>query len=120
MKDAEKHKSYYDIIADDQEILKIVVQIMNGMSSTATELQKYLLYWDKYKSLWVRKFFFVFFFVIAFSVLTISYYLFRRLIRRHLYVSTLRRIAPPSSSMRRLVSTATIRTTYKVKTITMS
>ena len=49
----EKYKSYYDVIADDSEILKLVVQIMNGMSSTATELQKYLLYWDKYKGLWV-------------------------------------------------------------------
>ena len=25
---------------------------MNGMSSTATELQKYLSYWDKYKPIW--------------------------------------------------------------------
>lgn len=50
----EKYKSYYDVISDDSEILKLVVQIMNGMSSTATELQKYLLYWDKYKGLWVN------------------------------------------------------------------
>lgn len=48
----EKYKTYYDIISDDADILRIVVQIMNGMSSTATELQKYLSYWDKYKSLW--------------------------------------------------------------------
>ena len=33
-------------------MLKIVVQVMNGMSSTATELQKYLSYWDKYKPIW--------------------------------------------------------------------
>ncbi len=45
-------KSYYDIISDDNDILRIVVQVMNGMSSTATELQKYLSYWDKYKALW--------------------------------------------------------------------
>jgi dynein heavy chain len=51
-RESEKFKSYYDVIADDPEILKLVVQIMNGMSSTATELQKYLLYWDKYKGLW--------------------------------------------------------------------
>jgi len=44
--------SYYEAISDDPDILRIVVQIMNGMSSTATELQKYLSYWDKYKSLW--------------------------------------------------------------------
>jgi dynein heavy chain len=47
-----KFRSYYEIISDDADILRIVVQIMNGMSSTATELQKYLSYWDKYKSLW--------------------------------------------------------------------
>ncbi len=47
-----KFKSYYEIISDDSDILRIVVQIMNGMSSTATELQKYLSYWDKYKNLW--------------------------------------------------------------------
>ena len=45
-------KSYFEIISEDQDILRIVVQIMNGMSSTATELQKYLSYWDKYKTLW--------------------------------------------------------------------
>ena len=33
-------------------ILKILVQIMNGMSACATELQKYLTYWDKYRPLW--------------------------------------------------------------------
>ena len=48
-----KYKPYYDAIASDEDILKIVVQIMNGMSSSATELQKYLSYWDKYKALWV-------------------------------------------------------------------
>jgi dynein heavy chain len=48
----DKQKSYYEMISDDTDILRIVVQIMNGMSSTATELQKYLSYWDKYKSLW--------------------------------------------------------------------
>lgn len=48
----DKYKSYYEMISDDQDILRIVVQIMNGMSSTATELQKYLSYWDKYKALW--------------------------------------------------------------------
>jgi dynein heavy chain, axonemal len=48
----DKIKSYYDIISEDSDILRLVVLIMNGMSSTATELQKYLSYWDKYKSLW--------------------------------------------------------------------
>lgn len=45
-------KPYYEIISEDNDILRIVVQVMNGMSSTATELHKYLTYWDKYKALW--------------------------------------------------------------------
>lgn len=49
-----KFRPYYDVISDDNDILRIVVQVMNGMSATATELQKYLSYWDKYKALWVR------------------------------------------------------------------
>jgi dynein heavy chain len=52
MEETSQIKSYYEIISDDADILRIVVQIMNGMSSTATELQKYLSYWDKYKNLW--------------------------------------------------------------------
>jgi len=48
----EKNQSYYKIISKDSDILRIVVQVMNGMSSTATELQKYLGYWDKYRTLW--------------------------------------------------------------------
>jgi len=38
----ERHPSFYTVISNDEDMLKIVVQIMNGMSSTATELQKYL------------------------------------------------------------------------------
>ena len=45
-------QTFYNIISNDEDTLKIVVQIMNGMSSSATELQKYLSYWDKYKPLW--------------------------------------------------------------------
>jgi dynein heavy chain len=48
----DKSKTYYEMISDDNDVLKVVVQIMNGMSATATELQKYLSYWDKYKALW--------------------------------------------------------------------
>jgi len=48
----DKFKSYYEIISDDNDILRIVVMVMNGMSSTAAELQKYLSFWDKYKVLW--------------------------------------------------------------------
>ena len=45
-------ETFYSIISNDEDTLKIVVQIMNGMSASATELQKYLSYWDKYKPLW--------------------------------------------------------------------
>jgi dynein heavy chain len=48
----EEMQSSYDSISNDDDILKILVQIMNGMSASATELQKYLSYWDKYKPLW--------------------------------------------------------------------
>ncbi|TYZ61865.1 hypothetical protein PybrP1_000798 [[Pythium] brassicae (nom. inval.)] len=44
--------TFYQSIFNDEEILKVLVHIMNGMSSSATELQKYLGYWDKYKLLW--------------------------------------------------------------------
>ena len=44
--------SFYDCICDSDDIMKICVTIMNGMTASATELQKYLHYWDKYKSLW--------------------------------------------------------------------
>ena len=49
---AEKYPSFYSIIYNDMDMLKILVSIMNGMSSTATELQKYLSYWDKHKPIW--------------------------------------------------------------------
>ena len=49
---AVNEQTFYNIISNDEDTLKIVVQIMNGMSSSATELQKYLSYWDKYKPLW--------------------------------------------------------------------
>ncbi|RQM24639.1 hypothetical protein B5M09_005107 [Aphanomyces astaci] len=44
--------TFYQSIFNDEEILKVLVHIMNGMSASATELQKYLGYWDKYKLLW--------------------------------------------------------------------
>lgn len=27
-------------------------KVMNGMSASATELHKYVSYWDKYKNIW--------------------------------------------------------------------
>jgi dynein heavy chain len=44
--------SFYDVISNDDDTLKILVQIMNGMSSSATELQKYLSQWDTHKPIW--------------------------------------------------------------------
>ncbi|RHY32696.1 hypothetical protein DYB32_002341, partial [Aphanomyces invadans] len=44
--------TFHQSIFNDEEILKVLVHIMNGMSASATELQKYLGYWDKYKLLW--------------------------------------------------------------------
>ena len=45
-------EGFYDILSNDEEILKVVVTVMNGLSMITTELQKYLSYWEKYKSLW--------------------------------------------------------------------
>jgi dynein heavy chain len=44
--------SFFSIITSDHDTLNIVVQIMNGMSAAATEMQKYQYFWDKYKPLW--------------------------------------------------------------------
>jgi dynein heavy chain, axonemal len=45
-------ESFFEVISNDDDTLKILVQVMNGMSASATELQKYLSYWDKYKPIW--------------------------------------------------------------------
>lgn len=37
-----RHRSFYSTISNDEDMLKIVVQIMNGMSLAATELQRHL------------------------------------------------------------------------------
>ena len=48
-----ENENFFQTIVNDEEILKVLVQIMNGMSASATELQKYLGYWEnKYKLLW--------------------------------------------------------------------
>jgi len=44
--------SFFDTLTNEEETLKIVVAIMNGLSRSSTELQKYLFYWEKYKMLW--------------------------------------------------------------------
>lgn len=45
-------QTFYEILQADTDILRLVKQILDGMSSTSTELQKYVSYWDKHKSLW--------------------------------------------------------------------
>jgi dynein heavy chain len=45
-------KSFFEVISADEDILKILVNIMNGMSSSGSELHKVLSYWDKYRPLW--------------------------------------------------------------------
>ena len=46
------NKSFFEVISGDDDILKVLVNIMNGMSSCGSELHKVLSYWDKYKALW--------------------------------------------------------------------
>jgi dynein heavy chain len=48
----DKQRSFYETMVEDNDILRMTVSIMNGMSGSATELQKYLGYWDQYKALW--------------------------------------------------------------------
>ena len=45
-------KTYYDMISEDEDILKVLVKIMNGMSSSGAELHKVLSHWDQYRLLW--------------------------------------------------------------------
>ncbi|KNC97489.1 uncharacterized protein SPPG_07404 [Spizellomyces punctatus DAOM BR117] len=43
---------FYDIIANEDDILKIFVSIQNGMSGNATKCQQYLRTWDTYREIW--------------------------------------------------------------------
>ena len=45
-------KSYYDIVSEDEDVLKVLVNIMNGMSSSGPQLNKVLGQWDEYRLLW--------------------------------------------------------------------
>eukprot|EP00736_Rhodelphis_marinus_P013382 Rmarinus@m.14828 len=45
-------ESFYDVISNDEDILKIMVAIMTGMSSINDKLHKYITYWEKYKHIW--------------------------------------------------------------------
>ncbi|KAI8915474.1 dynein heavy chain and region D6 of dynein motor-domain-containing protein [Powellomyces hirtus] len=43
---------FYDIIANEDDILKIFVSIQNGMSNNAVKCQQYLRTWDSYREIW--------------------------------------------------------------------
>ena len=45
-------QSFYARISNDEDILKIMVSIMGGMSSSLDKLQKFLTFWEKYKHTW--------------------------------------------------------------------
>ncbi|KAI8923518.1 dynein heavy chain and region D6 of dynein motor-domain-containing protein [Entophlyctis helioformis] len=42
----------YDIIANEEDILKIFANIQTGMSNNATKCQAYLRNWDSYREIW--------------------------------------------------------------------
>ncbi|KAJ3056563.1 Dynein heavy chain 2, axonemal [Rhizophlyctis rosea] len=42
----------YDLIANEEDILKIFLSIQNGMSSNAAKCQTYLRNWDSYREIW--------------------------------------------------------------------
>ncbi|KAJ1537343.1 Dynein heavy chain 2, axonemal, partial [Nowakowskiella sp. JEL0078] len=42
----------YDIIASEEDVLKIFVSIQNGMSNNAAKCQAYLRNWDSYREIW--------------------------------------------------------------------
>ncbi|EKX36467.1 hypothetical protein GUITHDRAFT_97557 [Guillardia theta CCMP2712] len=45
-------ETFYSRISNDEDILKIMVSVMGGMSSSLDKLQKYLTFWEKYKHTW--------------------------------------------------------------------
>ena len=48
----DQKETFYSRISNDEDILKIMVSIMGGMSSSLDKLQKYLTFWEKYKHTW--------------------------------------------------------------------
>ena len=44
--------SFYATISNDEDILKVLVQVMTGMREILPRLQKYLNTWDRYKHIW--------------------------------------------------------------------
>ena len=49
---AEGRPSFYTQIANDEDILKVLVQVMTGMREISPRLSKYLTTWDRYKHIW--------------------------------------------------------------------
>eukprot|EP00842_Homolaphlyctis_polyrhiza_P005476 jgi/Hompol1/592/HPOL_005362-RA len=52
MSSAASATKIYDIIAKEEDILKIFVNIQTGMSNNATKCQAYLRNWDSYREIW--------------------------------------------------------------------
>ena len=49
---ADGRPSFYTQIANDEDILKVLVQVMTGMREISPRLSKYLTTWDRYKHIW--------------------------------------------------------------------
>ena len=49
---AKKTSKMFDIIANEEDVLKIFVNIQNGMSANAARCQAYLRTWDAYREIW--------------------------------------------------------------------
>eukprot|EP00762_Andalucia_godoyi_P004499 ANDGO_05184.mRNA.1 Dynein-1-beta heavy chain len=52
---SEPKAKYYEVISNDDEILKVMVAIMTGMSTISDSCTKYLFKWEKYKNVWADK-----------------------------------------------------------------
>ena len=50
--DKAKAPSFYAHVSNDEDILKVLVQVMTGMREILPRLQKYLNTWDRYKHIW--------------------------------------------------------------------
>ena len=44
--------TFYAYISNDEDILKVLVQVMTGMREISPRLTKYLTTWDRYKHIW--------------------------------------------------------------------
>eukprot|EP00163_Fabomonas_tropica_P002875 TRINITY_DN1232_c0_g1_i1.p1 TRINITY_DN1232_c0_g1~~TRINITY_DN1232_c0_g1_i1.p1 ORF type:complete len:4516 (+),score=1594.38 TRINITY_DN1232_c0_g1_i1:127-13674(+) len=45
-------KSFYEVMLHDDDILKILVTIMNGMQANIEKITAHVVIWDKYKHIW--------------------------------------------------------------------